>query len=158
MEQVWLFGVMVVWVGVVDPSSPLFWEPSVFIVCWGDAVWSPFGTSLKYVLPLHSCPLTSFWVPLVLEWFALELWQNSELALAVVLHSLVVSVHLTFDALTSAMSSITVFCCCSDTEVFPVVVELGFRCCFSSSLHGRCFVRHILWLKVLLQVSHLYGL
>lgn len=48
-------------------------------------------------------------------------------------------------------------CSCetSPVPVSNVLVQLGFRCDFSCSLHGRCLVRHILWLKVLLQVSHL---
>ena len=48
-------------------------------------------------------------------------------------------------------------CSCetSPVTVSNVLVQLGFRCDFSCSLHGRCLVRHILWWKVLLQVSHL---
>ena len=119
--------------------------------------WTPFD---KCDLPSCSLPLTCHFTSGALQGPKLDLL--SELMFSTRPHTLPLSVKLTLVSLKSnswSSWSLTWFrgssCATSPVPVSNVLVQVGFRCCFSCSLHGRCLVRHILWLKVLLQVSHL---
>jgi len=120
---------------------------------WIDFVFSPCdASSTSFLLSLHSFPLISHGIGDALVWSRCELCLDS--APLATLHTLSFSVPVTANMFTSLHLSVARFCGNSTPEL-TALVELGFRCCFSCSLHGRCFVRHILWLNVLLQVSHL---
>ena len=118
-----------------------------------DFVYSTYdASSTSFLLSSHTFPLISHGIGDVLVWSRCELWLDS--APLDTLYSLSFSAPATANIFTSLHLSVACFCGNSTPEL-TALVELGFRCCFSCSLHGRCFVRHILWLKVLLQVSHL---
>ena len=118
-----------------------------------DFVFSPCdASSTSFLLSSHSFPLISHGIGDVLVRSRCDLSLDS--APLATLHTLSFSVPVSDNIFTSLHLSVACFCGDPTPELIALV-ELGFRCCFSCSLHGRCFVRHILWLKVLLQVSHL---
>lgn len=135
-----------------QPTALVVW----FSVSLDDRL-SRKGTPFdKCDLPSCSLPLTCHFTSGALQGPKLELLPEFESMLLAGPCPLPLSVKLTSVSLESNSWSLTWFRGCSSPVLASnVLVQLGFRCCFSCSLHGRCLVRHILWLKVLLQVSHL---